>query len=300
MKPQLSPRDLADAIGVSESSIKRWVDDGRIEATKTAGGHRRIATSEAIRFIRESRSILVRPDLLGFKEGIVLKGELPSSEDEARQLFDYLKAGAAPEAKGLLLSLYLDGKSVAEIIDGPLHQAMGRIGELWTEEESGIFWEHRATEIAVRALAQIRGLFSHREGALLALGGAPAGDPYTLPTMAAAAVLESLGWEAVNLGPDTPIDSLLRGTESLGPRLVWLSISVVTEPEALQREVQSLLRELSKDSVSLVLGGSARSAIELPPHPRLHTAAKMGELEALAKGIASASQGSRPQSGASS
>ena len=42
MKPLLSPKELADAIGVSESSIKRWVDNGEIQATKTSGGHRRI------------------------------------------------------------------------------------------------------------------------------------------------------------------------------------------------------------------------------------------------------------------
>ena len=33
MKPVLSPRELAEAIGVSESSIKRWIDDGVIQAS---------------------------------------------------------------------------------------------------------------------------------------------------------------------------------------------------------------------------------------------------------------------------
>ena len=66
MKPLLSPKDLAQAIGVSESSIKRWVDNGEIQATKTAGGHRRIPISEAVRFLRETRSGLVNPEAIGF------------------------------------------------------------------------------------------------------------------------------------------------------------------------------------------------------------------------------------------
>ena len=47
MKQVLSPREMATVLGVSESSIKRWVDDGAITSTKTAGGHRRITVSEA-------------------------------------------------------------------------------------------------------------------------------------------------------------------------------------------------------------------------------------------------------------
>lgn len=286
MKPLLSPRDLAKAIGVSESSIKRWVDDGAIEATKTAGGHRRIALSEAVRFVRESRSVVVRPDLLGLREMAAVGAELPSRGDEAERLFDYLKAGAAAEARGLLLSLYLAGRSVAEIVDGPLRTAMERIGELWIEEETGIFCEHRATEIAFRAVTQIRGLFAPAEQAPLALGGAAEGDPYTLPTMSAAAVLESVGWRAVNLGPNTPIDSLLLGVESLHPRLVWLSVSAVVDREALAQKVKRLVSYLADGPVSLALGGSALAELDLAPHSQLHVGEKMGELEAFAKGIA--------------
>lgn len=290
MKTLLSPRDLAEAIGVSESSIKRWVDDGVIQATKTAGGHRRIATPEAVRFIRESRSIVVRPDLLGFREVAALKGELPAAGDEAKQLFDYLRAGAAPEAHGLLLSLYLGGQSLAEIVDGPLQSAMEWLGELWKKEEPGIFWEHRATEIAIRGMANIRRLFSPPDDALVAVGGAPAGDPYSLATMSAAAVLESAGWRAVNLGPDTPIDSLLLAVESLRPQLVWLSVSVVAAPEALALDLERLLHGLSEKNLSFVLGGSARDQLDLAPRTLLHVAERMGELEAFAKGLALASE----------
>ena len=38
----LSPRELAEAVGVSESSLKRWADRGRVHVHRTEGGHRRI------------------------------------------------------------------------------------------------------------------------------------------------------------------------------------------------------------------------------------------------------------------
>ena len=64
----LSTRELADALGVSESSLKRWVDSGRISALRTEGGHRRIPLAEAMRFIRDTAAPIARPELLDLPE----------------------------------------------------------------------------------------------------------------------------------------------------------------------------------------------------------------------------------------
>ncbi|MEM9791075.1 MAG: MerR family DNA-binding transcriptional regulator [Planctomycetota bacterium] len=64
MRNVLSPKEVALAIGVSESSLKRWADAGRIRVRRTAGGHRRIAIQEAIRFARYYGFPVVRPDIL--------------------------------------------------------------------------------------------------------------------------------------------------------------------------------------------------------------------------------------------
>ena len=286
MKPLLSPRELAHAIGVSESSIKRWIDDGLIGASKTAGGHRRIAGSEAIRFVRESRSILIRPDILGLRDLALVEKDIEAGDDDSELLFVYLKEGRAAEVNGLLLSLYLGGQSVAEILDGPFQTALEQAGELWTKEESGIFWEHRATEIAIRAVAILRTLFSPAADALVALGGAPAGDPYILPSMSAAAVLESTGLRAENLGPDIPVDSLERAVIALRPSLVWLSISEVADGKDLEQQIDRLTQQLSDQGVRLVLGGRAVERMDLLPRPGLHIGESMRELEAFAKGLA--------------
>jgi len=67
----LSPRELATAIGVSESSLRRWADAGRVEMMRTAGGHRRIPVAEALKFVRRERLQVVRPDLLGLTSELV-------------------------------------------------------------------------------------------------------------------------------------------------------------------------------------------------------------------------------------
>ena len=65
MTTHLTPRQLAQAFGVSEASIKRWCDRGVIRAERTEGGHRRIERSEAVAYARRSGRQMVHPEILG-------------------------------------------------------------------------------------------------------------------------------------------------------------------------------------------------------------------------------------------
>lgn len=53
-----------------------------------------------------------------------------------------------------------------------------------------------------------------------AVGCAPSGDPYLLPSFGAALVLEAEGLAATNLGPETPVPTLEVAVRELAPRLV--------------------------------------------------------------------------------
>lgn len=285
MKSILTPRQLADAIGVSESSVKRWVDDGHIVATRTAGGHRRIALQEAARYLRENGTVVVRPDVLGLDDVSALAESENTADSTDERLFGYLKSGAAAEARGLIVSRYLEGSSVAEIVDGPIAYAMTKIGEAWASHPSGIFWEHRATQVAIQSMIRLRLLLSPQEGAPVAVGGAPSGDPYILPSLAVAAVLEGEGLRTTNLGPETPLGSLAIGLEDLDARLVWLSVSVAANLDTLRREIDGLVPKLAARGAILVVGGSQASRLGLPKSDSIYVGRSMAELEALVQGM---------------
>jgi MerR family transcriptional regulator, light-induced transcriptional regulator len=146
----LSPKDFAAALGVSESSVKRWVDDGKIRALRTPGGHRRIAVNEAIRFVRSTGSPLPRPDLLGLRE---LRGRSLATGRDLGALSESfhlaLIEGRAIEARAVIVQAFLAGASLAELCDGPLRSALTRIGALWHHDRAGVFVQHRATAIVV-------------------------------------------------------------------------------------------------------------------------------------------------------
>ena len=279
MKRALSPKDLAAAIGVSESSLKRWADSGKIAVVRTEGGHRRIDIAEAVRFVRESGVQLVRPDVLGLAEVAAVANE----DGQGEALYQHLAAGNLPEVRGLLVGMYLRGQALATICDGPILAAMTRLGELWRHDSAGVFIEHRATDLIVQAVTQLRALIEPPREGHRAVGGAPAGDPYLLPSMLAATVLASEGVRAVNLGPDTPIGSLRHAVAHHQPRLVWVSVSS-PPPPGLGAELGRFARELADTGATLLIGGRHRADVAAAARGAT-VVTTMAELAAFARGL---------------
>ena len=276
----LSPRQLADALGVSESSLKRWVDAGKIAAARTDGGHRKIPLSEAVRFIRETGAPLARPEVLDMPEVAIAQQRALAGDDG---LYAYLAAGDTVGARGWLLARYLAGASIEELGDGPIKEAMHALGELWRHDEGGIFVEHRGTDICLQALAQLRNTFEPPPQAPLALGGAPEDDPYLLPSFLAATVIAAVGMRAVNLGPDTPIAAMQAAVAHYAPQLVWISASTPM-PSQQAREIAAWI-ETVPPSVQVLVGGRESGRIVHAASNEIRTVASMTELAQIARTI---------------
>lgn len=288
----LSPKDLATAIGVSESSLKRWADEGRLKVSRTAGGHRRIPMEEAIRFIRTTGQPVVRPDVLGLSE--LADVPRPSTDTPAEgidaersaQLVAALKAGDLPLGRGLILSWYLQGVSLGELFDGPVRTAMTELGMLWKHADEGIFVEHRSTDICIQALNQLRGLIGPPPPtAPLAMGGAPSGDPYIIPSLMASMVLLEAGFRTTNIGPDIPLKVLADAAISARANLVWVSFTSISRRRDLIDHASELAGQLAQADAELVVGGQQIDASVRIDQPNVHVARSMGELAALARGL---------------
>lgn len=299
MIQNLSPKDLALVIGVSESSLKRWVDEGRLVAGRTSGGHRRIPLHEAVRFIRDTHASIARPELLGLAD---LGMSQLNTQDQGSEsvLLKALEAGRAESARGLVLAQFLATRSVASVFDGPLANAMHRIGELWRHSEDGIMIEHRATEIALDAIRQLRSLLPPvTEDAPVAMGATAPTDQHQLPSLMAATTLLEAGFRDVNLGSNLPIDSLIAAVRKDAPKIVWMSISAAADKSGLSEQLQRLAAAVSSSGASLLLGGRGICGANLPVLPSTHIVSSMAELAAFARGLhtrASANPRSRANS----
>ncbi|MFT3697945.1 MAG: helix-turn-helix domain-containing protein [Kofleriaceae bacterium] len=276
----LSPRELADALGVSESSLKRWVDAGKIQAARTEGGHRRITLSEAVRFVRETGAPVARPEILDMGDITSVRGA-SRSEEAFRH---YLIEGDAAAARGWLLERYLAGEAVASLCDGPVKAAMYYIGELWQHDAEGVFIEHRATDVALQALFALRAVIDPPANAPLAIGCGPQGDPYIIPSMMAALVLSSVGVRTMNLGADTPVSALTLAVARHQPALVWISASTpLVAPDPLQ--------EFVANSRYVIAVGGRFGDVLAAMDPRAQRFESMTELAAYGEALTTQSSG---------
>ncbi|KAA1258689.1 Helix-turn-helix domain protein [Rubripirellula obstinata] len=248
----LSTSEFARAIGVSDSSVRRLADAGEIEIHRTRGGHRRIPVSEAIRYVRATQTEVTHPDLLGLE--VAPKDVVPESAET--EILRALEAGKAATTISLMQSLYASGMSIADLCDGPIRHAMDQIGQRWPHDRRAIFVEHRATLLCARALHQLRmSMPEPDEDAPEAIGAAILGDLYLLPTLITSLVLHELGFEEINLGPNTPIDVLTDAVIEEKPDLAWLCIGEPLRSRSQALEFEKLVEATADTGTRLVIGG---------------------------------------------
>ena len=251
----LSPKQVAQAIGASESSLKRWCDSGLLKTVKTAGGHRRISVQEALRFAREQNHTVVEPQLLA----------LPASEDRkarridgcADRLTEALLTGNEEAARSIVFELFLAGHPLSAIFDEVLAVAFHTIGQRWECHQAEVYQERGSCVIAMRLLHELRTRLVPPEHSILALGATTVGDHYTIPVTMAELVLRSLGWNARQLGPSIPFDSIIHAVRQQKPRVFWLSVSFIPDEAAFLRGFHDLSATASETNTAIVVGGQA-------------------------------------------
>jgi methanogenic corrinoid protein MtbC1 len=119
--------------------------------------------------------------------------------------------------------------------------------------------EHRASQLCASTLFELKHVLETRAARQRprAVGAAPEGDQTVLGTLLAQMVLLDNGWDAVNLGPHTPLKSLALAINELQPKLAWLSISHCEDVDSFRRDYASLYQQAQATGVAVVIGGRA-------------------------------------------
>lgn len=282
----LSPKQLGQAIGVSESSLKRWIDDGLIDATRTSGGHRRIDLAEAVRFVRQRRYTISDPSILGLTAADDETGRADEAQ-RGEQIHELLSTGQDKQFLSAITRLYLSGHTLAELIDGPIRESLRQIGELWHNNPDGIGIEHRATDIVIRTLGYLHTLIKEPGAdAPLAIGGAPPHDMHLISSLCISLVLAEQGWREANLGANTPWDQLERAAKRENAQLVWVSMTNEETSKEYSQRIHGLAQSLEDLPCQVVVGGrQLNESIMRLQQPNLHWARSMGELVSFSRGL---------------
>jgi len=256
MIDHLSPKQVARALGVSEASVKRWCDKGIFETTKTIGGHRRVAASSVISYLRSSGQTPALPQVLGLPE-------LPTRRDSGLENAPHLLQTALEDAneqdaRSVAFGLYLSGVDLPSLFDLGMAPAYHAIGECWSKGSLEVYQERRACEIGTRLLHELRAVISPPlDAAPIAFGGTFEHDPYSLATTMIELTLRELGWRAESYGIGLPAETLRAAVLRERPRLLWLSVSHVENDDKFVDDYMSVYDAARSRDVAVAVGGQA-------------------------------------------
>ncbi len=248
----VSTAQVSKALGVSVTTIKRWVDERILPAHRSPGGHRKLLMTDVLKLVRDGN--LPKADL----------GELMAKPDPEELLRQFLAASQTvdPELiRNLIVGAYQNGLPFETIADDVLAPALRQLGHGWANGEVTIFQEHRVTQSCAAALYQLQAFLTENAepGRPVAIGGAPENDHYLLPTLLAKLTLLDAGWDAINLGPHTPFAAFESAVKDLKPVLVWVSATHLVDPEKFAQEYAEFFRFAEARGVAVALGGSGLS-----------------------------------------
>ncbi|MBX7106569.1 MAG: B12-binding domain-containing protein [Gemmataceae bacterium] len=258
-KPEVryvSTSEVSAALGVSVTTVKRWVDDGILPAHKTAGGHRKLLYSDVVRLARDGP--LPQADLTRLESPRPRRTPRPADELVER-LTSALRTGDQLQIRSVLLGAYHAGLPIDQLADTVLAPAMARIGHEWEAGRIDVLHEHRGTQLVAATLYELKAIVdrqAERERPI-AVGGAIEQDQYLLPSLLAQTALLDQGWNAVNLGPNTPFHSFRKAVEEYGPKLMWISVSYLPDVEKFEKEYREFYREAERQGVAVAIGGHA-------------------------------------------
>lgn len=257
MQRKFTPKQVAQALGVSESSIKRWVDGGKIEAVKTAGGHRKLPLAAVVKMAREQGYSIVRPEVLG----LAVEHTKVRIDKACEPLIEALAAGDESASQAIVEPLYHAGHSMVEIADLVIAPVFHEIGDRWEREELSVHQERRACEIAVATLHNLRRMLPLPEaGAPRAIATTPDCDHSELPVRLAELVLREEGWDAKVLGIALPLAEIRAAVEQNPPDLALLSVTHAEDPALFVAEANCQLLGPTKRMTRWVVGGQVFDA----------------------------------------
>ena len=258
-----SPRQVAGSLQVSESSVKRWCDQGVIPTIRTVGGHRRI-TLDGLREFLAATNRTLDPASLGIDaadlETAVAKNRRPTIPGEGKEPVQQefrsaLAAGDEKRCNELIGERLSVGWTRAEAAEDLIADAMRGVGDAWNCGDLEVYQERRSCNICTRLIYGLRDSIDPLPSdAPIAIGGAPETDPYQLPTALVELALRESGWRAIDLGNDLPLESMVQAVQDYQPKLVWLSVTSVADRSRFVREQNKLADSLQED-VAFLVGG---------------------------------------------
>lgn len=271
----MSTGDVAEVLGVSEATVKRWADAGTLSCIRTPGGHRKFRLRDIAMHLASRRG-----------SG---SGSKPSSGDgdgDVEEMVSALLVGDIEKVMGAIAAARLQRSSIASIVDDVLHPAFDRVKQACGAGRCETFHLHIAVnsliEVAARQRPTLRVPGSTRGRVVTA---PLPGESYDVLARFASLVAVEGGFDAHVLGAGLPPGSVSRAAEDLGASWILLVGDVSEGAPGLREYVERILSGTERSHARVVCVGSSVSRVTGLPEDVL-TVRDLREAEGLLAPVA--------------
>jgi molybdopterin-binding protein len=87
------PGQLADLLGVSADTVRRWCDEGRLDTVRSDGGHRMVDGAALVRFVRDQQEAYAPEQLLSLSARNRFSGVVTRVERDKLTAIIEIRAG---------------------------------------------------------------------------------------------------------------------------------------------------------------------------------------------------------------
>lgn len=238
--------EVARAFRVGVSSIKRWTDEGELEAARTPGRHRRYSLPALYRFasIRNLATELLPP----FDQAELFE-EIPQPADVT--LLDALLSGDTESVRGLVTPHVDALVQRAAFFDRVVGDALREIGRRWDRGLVGVDEEHRAAHMIAEAIDRQRPRLMR--GGKLAILACPPGEWHDLPLRLVRLIFEWSGWRTEFAGAQLPWNAARAAVDRTVPAI--LAFSARSSEPFQSEEFEKLIEYCHERRATLITGG---------------------------------------------
>ena len=237
MNDPITLTDASEQLGVHYMTVYKYVRTGKLAARKVAG-----------------QWWISPDDLASFESGAPTA---PRTDVVPPQVVQRLAAGDENGAVTLLEAAMSAGADPEEVYLDLLGPAMVAIGARWQDGRLTIAQEHLATTTTLRVIARLgnRAMPRGQTKGTVVLA-VIANDYHSIPTAVVRDLLRFRGFEVIDLGANTPAESILETALSVEHDLVGVGLTASTPgaDESMKRTIKILSDGLS---VPLIVGGGA-------------------------------------------
>jgi methanogenic corrinoid protein MtbC1 len=253
-------------LGVTETTVKRWSDEGVLRCAKTPGGHRKFHLPEVAEFAETlglSLSGIAPPPMSkAQREELALGVSLGDTSRLASVLLDELLQADRAGVHELLMYLVTHDLSLALIADEVILPAFQQIGSLWEQGKLDVGQEHAASFTMQEALSRLVPSLHHKpQKEMIALVACPAHELHDLGLRCFSYCLQLEGWRVWYLGANTPAEAIVQQIRRLKPNLVALSLTSPQTKQSLRGLLKTIAKAVRSTRGVLIAGGSASSLL---------------------------------------